>query len=157
MWRAWRVGLDCGAQKKMTFNEFCVCTRAVGYFGNIRELFADLDVEGTGYIGLAEMDYPLWSVIKEFRDACVKKWGSLMEAWLLGLDYNSTGRVEERDFLKVYAELGCKGRFLLFVFSFCACVFGVSQVIPSAMMNASTRFADGTRRRGPCVARSTQL
>ena len=52
MVRAWRHGLDRDHNDKMDFAEFSSAVRDVGYAGSARELWAELDLNGNGFVSL---------------------------------------------------------------------------------------------------------
>ena len=52
MVRAWREGLDRDHNDRMDYNEFSVAVKDVGYAGNAKELWQELDVNKNGYVSL---------------------------------------------------------------------------------------------------------
>lgn len=52
MVRAWREGLDRDHNDRMDYNEFSVAVKDVGYAGNAKELWQELDLNKNGYVSL---------------------------------------------------------------------------------------------------------
>merc|ERR1719230_2325137 len=50
--RAWRKGLDTSGDGKLSFTEFCNSCRAIGYTGNLKKLWNELDVDKSGFVSL---------------------------------------------------------------------------------------------------------
>ena len=50
--RAWREGLDRDHNDRMDYNEFSVAVKDVGYPGNAKELWQELDLNKNGYVSL---------------------------------------------------------------------------------------------------------
>lgn len=49
--RAWRVGLDRDESGLLDFREFCAAMRAIGYVGNLRTLWFNMDADNSGALG----------------------------------------------------------------------------------------------------------
>ncbi len=101
LWRAWRTGMDNDSNKRLSFVEFCQCCRSVGYFGNIKELWNEMDDDKSGFISLNEIDTEIYQLIADFKVRCHEVYGSMMEAWLVGFDPKQRQRVEVQDFVRV--------------------------------------------------------
>ena len=56
IYRAWRMGLDKSSRGCMSFMEFTSAARGVGYSGNIKKLWFELDDDNSGIISLEELD-----------------------------------------------------------------------------------------------------
>merc|ERR1719159_1952142 len=67
VYRAWRLALDRSGDGKLSFVEFTSACRAVGFSGNIKKLWHELDDDNSGVISLAEIDPPVNKLIEEFR------------------------------------------------------------------------------------------
>merc|ERR550537_529748 len=55
--RAWRKAIDTYGNGKLGFDPFCNVARRMGYIGDIRQLFADLDANESGNVSLADLDF----------------------------------------------------------------------------------------------------
>ncbi|CAD7964066.1 unnamed protein product [Amoebophrya sp. A25] len=108
LWRAWRKGLGCDATKKLSFTEFCQACRDVGFHGNVKGTFMEMDDDNSGVISLKELDEPTYNKILNFRRLCIEKKGSLLEAWICHFDLKHSGRVELPEWKKKCEELGYK-------------------------------------------------
>eukprot|EP00391_Amoebophrya_sp_Ameob2_P011326 CAMPEP_0178982828 /NCGR_PEP_ID=MMETSP0795-20121207/714_1 /TAXON_ID=88552 /ORGANISM="Amoebophrya sp., Strain Ameob2" /LENGTH=1810 /DNA_ID=CAMNT_0020673519 /DNA_START=87 /DNA_END=5520 /DNA_ORIENTATION=+ len=106
LWRAWRKGLGCDATKKLSFTEFCQACREVGFSGNVKGTFLEMDDDRSGVISLKELDEPTFSAIINFRKCCIEKKGSLLEAWICHFDMNQSGRVELHEWNAKCKEIG---------------------------------------------------
>lgn len=53
---AWRVSLDPDGNGQISFGEFNHRCRQMGFTGNLRKLWGELDTEKTGFISLKEID-----------------------------------------------------------------------------------------------------
>lgn len=101
----WRA-LDRDKTGRLSFYEFCNACRAMGYHGNLKQLWDQLDVGKSGAISLMEIDKEVGHYIGTFKLACLRKWGDLLVAWKKGIDTSGTGRVEEPEVAKALSLLG---------------------------------------------------
>merc|ERR1719456_1208615 len=91
--RAWRQALDLDANGRLSFVEFCQAVRAIGYVGNLRKLWDELDADHSGTISLEEICPDADKEINEFRRILSEKYGNTIKAWKHGLDVQRQGRV----------------------------------------------------------------
>eukprot|EP00929_Paragymnodinium_shiwhaense_P116402 TRINITY_DN8590_c0_g1_i1.p1 TRINITY_DN8590_c0_g1~~TRINITY_DN8590_c0_g1_i1.p1 ORF type:complete len:1661 (-),score=510.83 TRINITY_DN8590_c0_g1_i1:48-5030(-) len=108
---AWRhlAANDRDGKGKMAFGEFCVALRRIGYCGNLKEIWADLDREKKGFITLKEFDPHAHEVVTSFRDRLTRRYGSMMKGWKELLDTNRNGCLEEVELKEACVALGWKG------------------------------------------------
>lgn len=100
--RAWRQGLDRDRNGHMDYQEFTRAVKDVGFAGNPRDLWKELDANGNGTVSLWEVDMPTAELIKEFADCAKASFGSWENAWKRVFDTRFDDRVK----LDVFRE-GC--------------------------------------------------
>lgn len=105
--RTWRLLIDPKGVGRVPFAAFCLAARSIG-FGDVRQLWAALDVNQSGFITMDEWDPVSFHNLVEFREICRVHYGSLEAAFSLGLDRSKSCTVtfaelqqfcEEKDFL----------------------------------------------------------
>lgn len=106
---AWRNHLDADANGKLSFGEFCQAVRMIGYTGNLKNLWKELDDDCSGTITLKELDAEAHQALKGFRAFLWKKYGDFFQAWKKGLDVNKNGTVDEQEFIQALKDMGYPG------------------------------------------------
>lgn len=101
----WRA-LDMDKNGRLSFYEFCNACRGMGYHGNLKKLWRQLDGNGNGFISLMEIDPDVGNTVGTFKVALMKKYGGMLPAWQKGLDVNKSGRVLEADIGVCLKNLG---------------------------------------------------
>eukprot|EP00928_Gymnodinium_smaydae_P078622 TRINITY_DN62735_c0_g1_i1.p1 TRINITY_DN62735_c0_g1~~TRINITY_DN62735_c0_g1_i1.p1 ORF type:complete len:1541 (+),score=406.02 TRINITY_DN62735_c0_g1_i1:121-4743(+) len=111
LYDAWREGFKFPDERgKLNFVEFCDVMRNMGYVGNIKALFSELDKDKTEFISLKELDPDVFAKIKTYKELLKKKHGNLAKAWAEALgEANAQGKVTKNEFLKHVKELGWEG------------------------------------------------
>jgi len=104
---AWRQGLDVEGNGKVSFVEFSKQIRSIGFSGNIRRLFAELDVDNSGIITFNEVDREWSTKLSRFHKVVRAKHHSHQSVWK-SIDANNTVCIEAPAFVKFVAELGYK-------------------------------------------------
>merc|ERR1740129_200115 len=104
--RAWRVGLDRDDSGLLDFREFCAATKEIGYVGNTRTLWFNLDTDNSGTISLKELDPHAANALEKFRVLCNRKYKTIANAWELLLDQDKSGTVSLAEFEEAAAHLG---------------------------------------------------
>lgn len=97
--RAWRQCLDADGNNRLSRNEFYAACRGLNYVGNLKALWEALDNDGSGFIGLQELD----AVAHEHLEAPPRGKGrtrGVHEAWLQGARCRSGARVWLQGFLE---------------------------------------------------------
>jgi len=89
----WRHGLDVNGLGKVTFGQFCIAMRKLGFSGSIKNMFDGLDVQRKGSITLRELDPESDEIIKEFRTMLLEKHGTYIKGWK-AMDTNGNGSLE---------------------------------------------------------------
>jgi len=101
----WRV-LDADKNGRLSFYEFCNACRAMGYHGNLKKLWRQLDVNANGFITLMNIDSEVGTMVGTFKLTLIKKYGDMLTAWQKCLDKNGTGRIEEGELGECLTEIG---------------------------------------------------
>jgi len=106
---AWRSVLDKDDNGKMSMGELCQVCRDIGYHGNIKKLWIELDQDQDGFVCLADLDVEQHQAISDFLSLLLEKYGSTLEGWRQGLDVAGTHRLEEKEFVARCQEIGYTG------------------------------------------------
>ncbi|CAE7426070.1 USP20 [Symbiodinium natans] len=96
--RAWREGLDRDHNDKLDYHEFSAAVKDVGYPGNPRELWEELDANHNGYVSLWELDQPTAELLKAFVDSALASAGTWRSFWSELLDIRCDDRVRLAEF-----------------------------------------------------------
>merc|ERR1711964_953253 len=67
----WRA-LDVDKNGRLSFYEFCNACRSMGYHGNIKKLWRQLDQTGDGFVSLMEIDPEVGHSVGTFKLALMK-------------------------------------------------------------------------------------
>lgn len=78
---AWRVLLDPQNFGKMSFADLCERCNRLGFNGNLKELWTDLDSKKSGFVTLAALDPAAHAGLTEFHTALRARYGGTVEAW----------------------------------------------------------------------------
>jgi Ca2+-binding EF-hand superfamily protein len=102
----WTMGVDRIGTGKLSWMMFCKGCRGIGFIGNFRQVWNELDDDGSGTVSLMELDPPAATALLEFRDMMVHKFGVVVEGW----DdlANGLGHVNKEDFVKKIKKYGFK-------------------------------------------------
>jgi len=100
----WRV-LDSDKSGRLSFYEFCNACRKMGFSGNLRKLWEELDVNQDGSVSLMEIDPEVGRYIGFFKLALMKKYGSVLKGWQQCIDTNKSGRIEEKEIVAAVKTL----------------------------------------------------
>mmetsp|Transcript_129311 Transcript_129311/g.241844 ORF Transcript_129311/g.241844 Transcript_129311/m.241844 type:complete len:457 (+) Transcript_129311:143-1513(+) len=104
--RAWRVALDVDENGLIDAREFASAMKRVGFEGNVRSLWYNLDADQSGYISLAEIDAEAAVALEKFRVQCVTKYGSVTAAWEKCLDVDRSGALTLQELIESSKILG---------------------------------------------------
>eukprot|EP00441_Pelagodinium_beii_P032143 CAMPEP_0197635030 /NCGR_PEP_ID=MMETSP1338-20131121/10956_1 /TAXON_ID=43686 ORGANISM="Pelagodinium beii, Strain RCC1491" /NCGR_SAMPLE_ID=MMETSP1338 /ASSEMBLY_ACC=CAM_ASM_000754 /LENGTH=617 /DNA_ID=CAMNT_0043207005 /DNA_START=32 /DNA_END=1885 /DNA_ORIENTATION=- len=107
--RAWREGLDRDHNGVLDFKEFTRAVKDVGFAGNPRELWEELDINGNGVVSLWELDLPTAKMLKEFGECAEARHGSWQRAWDEVMDTRLDDRVKSVDFKEGCRMIGYQG------------------------------------------------
>lgn len=81
----------------------------MGFTGNLRKLWGELDTEKTGFISLKEIDPKAYQELEDFRALCLDKHGNMLNAWHNGFNIENKPGVPETVFISRCQELGFEG------------------------------------------------
>jgi len=104
--RAWRVALDTDDSGLLDAREFAKAMGIIGFVGNARSLWFNLDDDQSGYISLAELDPVAALVLEKFRAQCTLHFGSVDAAWEQCLDKDHSGALTLPELEVAASELG---------------------------------------------------
>eukprot|EP00427_Karlodinium_veneficum_P032339 CAMPEP_0169194404 /NCGR_PEP_ID=MMETSP1016-20121227/6677_1 /TAXON_ID=342587 /ORGANISM="Karlodinium micrum, Strain CCMP2283" /LENGTH=634 /DNA_ID=CAMNT_0009270903 /DNA_START=1 /DNA_END=1902 /DNA_ORIENTATION=- len=107
--RAWREGLDYDKNGRLDYEEFRKACSDVGYAGPRKELWKELDVDGSGVVSLGELDAPTANLLEGFYSCVMARYESWEEAWHSHFDRKGIDRVELQDFRDGCLTLGYGG------------------------------------------------
>lgn len=96
------ISLRGGTADDLSFIGFCSACRAMGYGGNLKELWIQLDKESTGRVTMSHVDAEIADAVGKFKTACIDKYGDMLHAWRsvahgkgLGVDRNERHGIDE--------------------------------------------------------------
>lgn len=104
--RAWRMELDPDSNGLIDAREFAAAMSRVGFVGNCRSLWYNLDNDQSGSISLSEIDAGAANALEKFRSRCVLTFGCMDKAWAKCLDVNNSGFLTVQELLVSAKELG---------------------------------------------------
>lgn len=107
--RAWREGLDTDKNGRLDYEEFRKACSDVGYGGPRKELWKELDLDGSGVVSLGEIDAPTATLLEGFYSSVMARYFSWEEAWHSHFDLKGIDRVEIQDFRNGCLTLGYGG------------------------------------------------
>jgi len=110
LYRAWRKGLDTSGDNKLSFIEFTDACRAIGYAGNLKKLWKELDDDDSGVISLEEIDEEVAFLVHTFYTRMNERFNNnMIRAWVQ-LDPKKTQRCDEKVFVSKMVEWGILGQ-----------------------------------------------
>lgn len=106
---AWRQGLDYDHNGYLDYNELQKACKNVGYAGNRKALWYQLDLEASGIVSLEELDKEVAQMLKDITGLAIKHHDSWEGAWRGVFDVRGGGRVERQGFVDGCQKLGLQG------------------------------------------------
>jgi len=104
--RAWRLAMDTDESGQLNFREFCTSAREMGFVGNIRTLWFNLDTDMSGAISLHELDPESAQTLEKFRALSCERYDTIPNMWYQLLDDDRSGSVDVEEFCENVRELG---------------------------------------------------
>jgi len=109
LFSAWRNGLDLDGNGKISFGEFCLAMRNLGYGGDVKDMWMTLDCDNSGFISLNEFDEQTHQEVMSYRELVLEKYGGMLQAWMKDIDTKGAGQISEACFVRHCGRLGYKG------------------------------------------------
>lgn len=106
--RAW-YAMDRDANGKLTYHEFATAARQIGFYGDIRALFDEMDREGREYVVLDELDRNSAVLICQFSELIKKHFGCARDAMLFALDRDQNKQIYYEEFRDACDRIGFSG------------------------------------------------
>jgi len=101
----WRV-LDWDKSGSLSFHEFCIACRHMGYSGNLKKLWGQLDANQSGSVSIMEICPETGHYVGTFKMALLKEYGDMLTAWRKGIDTNGSGHIDEFEIRNCVKRLG---------------------------------------------------
>merc|ERR1719502_1106660 len=70
---AWRNALDLDGNGRLSFGEFCIALRNLGYGGNVKEIWFALDQDHDGFVSLSDIDPTVDEEITSYKSHMLKR------------------------------------------------------------------------------------
>merc|ERR1719421_582537 len=100
--RAWKEGLDLDGGGKVSKMEFVKAMQKIGYKGSIKELWAQMDHDRSGFITLKEVAPTEAKMLDDFIKKCKDCFGgSMLTAWRRLLYPMNRGQIYRPEFSKI--------------------------------------------------------
>jgi len=106
---AWREALDLDGNGRLSFGEFCIAMRNLGYGGNVKDIWFALDTDKDGFVFLSDLDPTVDQEISSYEKIVLEKHPNMLDAWLSNFDHSGAGHVEYKDFDKHCKAIGWTG------------------------------------------------
>lgn len=101
----WRA-LDPQNNGRLSWEEFAGACRGLGFHGNMKTLWTELDTTGTGFISVMELHPRVGEMVGAFKLHLLKEYGDMLTAWQQGLDPKGTGCIHEEEVTECVKNLG---------------------------------------------------
>jgi len=107
---AWRHGLDFSGNGKCSFVEFTQACRDMGFNGNIKQAFADINTSltMTGIITFDQLDKDWFDKLSSFAELLEEKFGDLAGS-IEAFDTNKNNMIEVEEMAAVCQQIGYTG------------------------------------------------
>jgi len=101
----WRA-LDYEKRGALSFGEFCRNCRTIGFHGNLKQIWKELDVKGVGAVTLTEVEPRSGRVLGLFQERAQSRYGSMHRMWAECIDVDNNGTVGEAEVGRAVEALG---------------------------------------------------
>lgn len=95
---AWREALDLDGNGRLTFGEFTKALHILGFHGDIKGLWKQLDSRGQGILLFSDLDKDTDDALQELRTVFTRVHGNMLMAWLKGIDTHGNNCVTMEQF-----------------------------------------------------------
>jgi Ca2+-binding EF-hand superfamily protein len=102
---AWKHGLDVHCIGRLPFGEFCNAMRRIGFCGEMKRTFSELDTGDKGHVTLKDFDSEAHDILTEFRGLLLNRYGTYIKGWK-AMDRNGTGVLEEHEIAPACQRIG---------------------------------------------------
>lgn len=112
IYTAWREALDLDGNGRLSFGEFCMALRNIGFGGDVKDVWSVLekaDKEGDGFISLRGLDEQTHEAVNSYKEKAQESFGSMLGAWMECLDSHGSGQADEAKFTRHCKDLGWEG------------------------------------------------
>jgi hypothetical protein len=107
---AWRNCLDFDGNGKLSFAEWSRAMRLIGFEGNIKDTYRQLDEDNSGIVTFEEFDPVIAKKLKEFQSKWTKKYGDDWDAAWISIDDNANNMLDPQEFEEVCELIGYSGK-----------------------------------------------
>jgi Ca2+-binding EF-hand superfamily protein len=101
----WRECLDHGNNGKVSFTDFCKAARDLGFQGNAKKVFRELDEDHSGIITFNKVDPDWYARLSHFHEKIIAHFDSVENAWK-ALDSNGNCTVDANEFVPFCLKIG---------------------------------------------------
>jgi len=109
LWAAWRHALQADGIAQLSFAMFSKSMRMVGFKGNVKAIWKQLDDDNSGLVSFAELDPTLAARISDFKVKTMSAYGqSWEEVWKV-VDRDRNMQVDLNEFEEVCNNIGHVG------------------------------------------------
>jgi len=105
---AWRYGLDVENTGRLSFVDFSKGCREVGFVGNIKRVFQEMDDDDSGIITFNELDPKWFARLCKFQELLLAKYKTYESAWRI-IDSDKSNFIDMAEFVEVCKNIGYPG------------------------------------------------
>jgi hypothetical protein len=106
LWAAWRKALTSDSAVQLSFALFRKAVKVLGFEGNVKAIWKQLDSSDSGFASFAEFDSALASRISAFRDKALAAYsGSWTKFWKV-VDKDNSESVDLQEFMEICSNIG---------------------------------------------------
>eukprot|EP00931_Biecheleriopsis_adriatica_P099831 TRINITY_DN7460_c0_g1_i1.p1 TRINITY_DN7460_c0_g1~~TRINITY_DN7460_c0_g1_i1.p1 ORF type:complete len:1278 (-),score=287.92 TRINITY_DN7460_c0_g1_i1:32-3865(-) len=109
LFSGWRQALDLDGNDRLSFGEFCIAMRNLGFNGNVKAAWSSLDSDKDGFIQLSDLDPALEQMITSYKVLVKQTFGCTLAAWIQALGKDGSGSVDVVQFTRHCKDIGWKG------------------------------------------------